>query len=98
MPPSGATGTGNLNNTDPSFVNVPFNTNYSTTHDYHLQSGSPAIGTGLNGSDIGPHGSGTNFSESGEVLIAPIVRSLSTSVGAGGTLNINVNATVPNSN
>ena len=91
-------GNGNLTNTNPNFVNVPLYAPYNESHDYHLQAGSPAIGAATDGSDIGPHGSGTNFSESGEVLIAPIVRSLSTSVGAGGTLNINVNATVPNSN
>lgn len=101
LPPLGGSNTANSNLTgvNPNFI--IFNSSnglYSPQDDYHLQAGSPAIGAGINGSDIGPHGSASNFSETGEVLIAPIVRSLSTSVGAGNTLNINVNATKPNDN
>ena len=38
--PSGVTESGNINNTDPKFVNL-------NTHDLHLQSGSPAINAGV---------------------------------------------------
>ncbi|WP_373517143.1 hypothetical protein [Pricia sp.] len=52
-------GTGNLTNLDPLFVedndNIAFE---ATLDDYHLQTGSVAIGAGVDGEDIGLYGSG----------------------------------------
>ncbi len=99
---SANTATGNITNSAAfNFVTYTVNTNYAITHNYHLPAGSPAIGTGTGGNDIGPHGSTTNFNESGEVLINPIVRSViinNTSVAPNGTLNVQVSASKPSDN
>ena len=89
---------GNFNNTNPNFVTYTLGSLYSTSHDYHLQPGSPAIGTGTSGTDIGVHGGTSNFSETGEVLITPIIRLLNiinNTVQPNGTLNVQINATKP---
>ena len=91
----------NLSSTNPNFVNYTFSNNYSQLHNYNLQAGSPAIGAGTLGTNVGPHGSGSNFSETGEVLITPIIRSIvigNTTVSPGGTLNIQINASKPTDN
>ena len=102
-PPTGTgnTASGNISNANPNFTTYTVNTNYSTSYNFTLMAGSPAIGTGLGASDIGPHGSTTNFSEKGEVLIVPIIRSLSVSnpnIAPNGTLNIQINAAKPTDN
>jgi len=56
----GNTGSDNLNNTDPNFVNVPSN-NFTlggvlSGYDFSYQSGSPAINAGTDGTDIGISG------------------------------------------
>jgi hypothetical protein len=92
-------GSGNIANTNPNFVTYTPGTYYSSSHNYNLQSGSAAIGTGSDGTDIGVNGGFTNFNESGEVLVAPIVRSvniLNTTVAPNGTLNIQISASKPN--
>lgn len=50
-------GSGNLNNINPQFVNVTDNVFDAYNDDYHLQAGSPAIGTGTDGEDIGLYNS-----------------------------------------
>jgi hypothetical protein len=45
-------GSNNINNVDPKFVNATNNI-FGPTDDYHLQAGSPAIGTGVAGEDMG---------------------------------------------
>ncbi len=102
FPPAGNNNLGgNQTAADPLFVTYTLDASYSTTHDYHLQSGSPAIGTASDATDIGVHGGYTNFSEYGEVLIAPVMRSMNISnntVPANGTINVNVEASKPNDN
>jgi hypothetical protein len=59
LPPAGNTGAGNVVNEDPLFVDVPaFNPAIAVLSDYdfHLGTGSPALGTGSDGSDMGMHG------------------------------------------
>ena len=103
-PPSGVSpnsASNNLSNANPNFVSYTLGNSYSTLHNYNLQSGSPAIGAGTLGTNAGPHGSGSNFSETGEVLITPIIRSLvigNTTVSPNGTLNIQINASKPTDN
>lgn len=99
LPIAGGSGVGNIINTNPLFVNYTLGTNYVNTHDYALQPGSPAIGTGAGGDDIGVHGGLSGFSETGEPLIAPVMRSmmiLNTTVAPAGTLNVEVTAGKPN--
>lgn len=47
------TGSGNLQNTNPLFTNVPVNTNWSSSLDFRLQASSPAKNAGTDGTDIG---------------------------------------------
>jgi hypothetical protein len=97
-PASGNTASGNIENTDPQFVSLPFSTLYNSTQDYQVQVGSAAINAASNGTDIGLHGGYTNFSERGEVLINGIIREmniLNTSVAPNGTLNVQLHAGVP---
>lgn len=97
-PANGNTASGNIEATDPLFVNCPASTLYSTTQDYHLQAGSPAIATANDATDIGVHGGFTGFSEQGEVLINPIIRAMSilnSTVASNGTLNVQLHATKP---
>ncbi len=95
--PAGNTSSGNLHDVDPLFVSTGTST-YSFSSNYHLQLNSPAINAASDGSDIGPHGSTSHFSETGEVLITPIIRSLNinnTSVAPNGNLNVTIHATTP---
>lgn len=102
IPPSvGGSPNNGLNNhpsTDPNFVSYTLNSSYSQQHNYHLNTGSPAIGAATNGGDIGPHGSSTNFSETGEVLITPVIQIMTinnTVVAPNGTLNVQLNVRKP---
>lgn len=94
FPPS----SGNIENTDPLFVSVPFSTMYNVSQDYNFQAGSPAIGTAIDGTDLGVVGGFTGFTKAGEVQINPIVRAvtiMNTSVAPNGTLNVLIHATKP---
>ena len=98
--PAGNSGSGNLFTTDPLFVNVPFSEYSTSAHDYDLQGGSPGIGAGNDGTDIGIHGGTSNFNETGEPLNVPIMTNMvinNTSVEPGGTLNVQVKARKPSS-
>jgi hypothetical protein len=100
-PPAGNSGSGNLSSTNPNFVNYSLGSFYSTAYDYHLQSGSAAIGAGSDATDIGIHGGTSKFSEQGEPLNAPVMRSMqinNTSVAPNGTLNVDINASKPDDN
>ena len=98
---TGNSASGNIENTNPNFVSYTNGQAYSSAHDYHLQAGSAAIGSGTGGSDMGVHGGGTFFSEKGEPLITPVVRVVNvTNPNAvpNGTINVQINATKPNDN
>lgn len=104
FPPVGGGGNsaaGNIEATNPNFVTYTNGAFYSTGHNYHVQSGSPAIGAATDATEIGLHGGLTHFSESGEVLINPIMRTLhilNSTIAPNGTLNVNINATKPTDN
>jgi len=92
------TGSNNLSATDPLFVSYNATpANHSWDHDYTLQEGSPAIGAGVNGVDIGI-GGGSISSFDGNLPHTPrgpVVTSINlpvTAVAVGGTLQINVSA------
>jgi hypothetical protein len=61
------TGTNNFVNTSPLFVSSSLNT-YTNTADYHLGSGSPAIGGGFGGGEIGIYGGAFAFPSGGSSL------------------------------
>lgn len=100
-PANGNTASGNIENTNPLFVNYTTGSLYSNLHDYDVQAGSTAINAATNGTDIGVHGGYTIFSESGETLINPIVRAMSilnSTVAPNGTLSVQLHATKPSEN
>ncbi len=61
--------TNNVVNQDPKFVNVAvsISPSFDYAYDYHLQSSSPAIGAGTNGTDIGIYGGDYPFPSGGPV-------------------------------
>ena len=102
FPPAGNTDLGgNQVGADPSFLTYTYGELYSPAHDYHLVTGSPAIGLASDGTDIGVHGGYTNFSELGEVLITPVIRSmniLNSTVAPNGTIHVQIEASKPDDN
>jgi hypothetical protein len=102
FPPAGNTnGGGNQVGVDPLFVSYTFGSLYFASNDLDLQPGSPAIGAADDLTDIGIHGGYSHFSEYGEPLIAPVVRSvniINPIVVPGGTMNVRVQASKPNDN
>jgi hypothetical protein len=90
LPPAGQTGSGNLINVNPLFVNVftpPASSAFSYTRNYRLQTGSPALGAGTGGTHIGVYEPDFEFSMSGEPF-RPQTNSVVTpsSVPLGGTI------------
>jgi hypothetical protein len=96
LPPAGNLGSDNLNATNPMFVNYPPGGGaFSYTYDFHLQPGSPGIGAGTGGTDIGIYGGmlpflvGANphFPQMMELTLPS-----GSTVPAGGTLNVHFKA------
>ncbi len=85
-------GTGNYNNTNPSFVLAPTLTSYSVTNDYHS---SNATLLGTDGTTIGIYGLNFPFSKRGYSFSMPYIESmtiLNPTIPANGTLQINLTA------
>ena len=76
LPPATGTnlrGSGNLVNQDPMFVNLPSGTStFDFTMDANLGVGSPAIGAGQDGTDLGIYGGSSPYKDTGSVL--PVVK------------------------
>lgn len=70
---AGYTSTDNIENTDPLFVNMPVG-QYNYTLDASLQTGSPAIGAGNDGMDLGIYGGLTPYKNTGVSL--PVVKTV----------------------
>jgi hypothetical protein len=97
LPPTNNTGSGNISNTNPNFVNVPTTaySYYENTYDYNLQGGSPAINAGTDGKDLGIFGSANPAANVTGVPHLPqvVVFDINNSVlPKNGTLNVNVKA------
>ncbi|MBI4645981.1 MAG: hypothetical protein HY738_05140 [Bacteroidia bacterium] len=91
----GSIGSGNMEGTDPKFVNFPYGgAPFSYSHDYHLQSSSPGQNAGTDGTDIGIYGGGIPY----EVGANPNIPQMTeinindASIPVGGTLQINFKA------
>lgn len=87
-------GTGNINDTDPLFVSATDDNFDPLIDDYHLQAGSPALGTGTAGDDIGIYSTNTEFifNNLGFTAGIPIVTitSITSQIIPGGTLNVSI--------
>ncbi len=94
LPPTGNTGSGNLENQNPLFVTGSLSNNYDDTKDYHLQSSSPAINAASDGTDIGQYG-GTEPFVWGKALTIPSVTEMFISnpiINQGTDINVNIKA------
>lgn len=94
-------GPGNLDNTDPMFVNVPSTTVFDINYNYHLQSGSLAIAAGSDGTSLGIYGGNSNMSTAGETYGMPVIRIMNLqnfNVPQNGNVNVKVRSTKSRTN
>lgn len=89
---NGNTSTNNIVSQNPLFVNLPFSPPFSFSYDVHLQAASPAIGTGLGGTDMGLFGGTNPYDVYGSPL--PTVRSIvaPNTVTQGTNMNVRIQA------
>lgn len=98
LPGTGNIGSGNINNSNPLFVNYPSQGGaFSCAHDYSLPNNSPAHNTGTDGSDIGITGGISPFFNYCAGPKVPTIKELTmptnaSSVPQGGTLNVTFKA------
>lgn len=96
LPPSNNIGSGNIVNQNPLFTTFPaLGADFAWAQNYALSAGSPAIGTGTNGTDIGINSGNAPVTQLYKYAKIPAVTSLTipvSSVPVGGTLQINIQA------
>ncbi len=89
-------GSNNLDNMDPLFVSYdPANYLITLSNDFHLQTGSPAIGAGNDGEDLGIYRNQYPFTIRGYPYGLPYLTEFllyNTTISPGGTLNIHIKA------
>ncbi|MBK9255783.1 MAG: hypothetical protein IPM42_09875 [Saprospiraceae bacterium] len=89
-------GSGNLINVNPLFISYPpLGADFAWTHNYGLQVGSPALGTGSNGTNIGLTGGNAPVNNIPGNSRIPVVTGLTlptSSIPVNGTLEINIQA------
>jgi hypothetical protein len=96
LPPTNNIGSGNIVNQNPLFTTYPaLGGDHTWTQNYALLAGSPALGTGTNGTDIGINSGNAPVTQLLKYAKIPAVTSLTipvSSVPVGGTLQINIQA------
>ncbi len=100
MPPTGGLGNDGSGNiiTSPDFVNVPLLNTWSSGYDFTLQGGSPALGAGSDGTDIGISGGVTYAWPDANFVLkttaAPVIQILNTStvINPGDDLPVRIKA------
>jgi hypothetical protein len=96
LPASGNIGSGNIVNQNPLFTTYPaLGADFAWAQNYALLAGSPAMGTGTNGTDIGINSGNAPVTQLYKYAKIPAVTSLTipvSSVPVGGTLQINIQA------
>jgi hypothetical protein len=96
LPPSNNIGSGNIVNQNPLFTTYPaLGADFAWAQNYALLAGSPAMGTGTNGTDIGINSGNAPVTQLYKYAKIPAVTSLTipvSSVPVGGTLQINIQA------
>lgn len=91
---SALTGTNNLNNQNPNFVSATGGAFNADTDDYNLQAGSPAIGSGVGGIDMGVYdGSAFTFNNFGFTNGIPTVKitNITDRIAPGANLSVTIN-------
>lgn len=89
-------GTGNIDNVNPLFINVGTSGGYVATYDFRLQNSSPGHNAGTDGKDLGIYGGSAFVALSGETYNMPVVRQMTiinTNVSQNGNLNVKVRST-----
>jgi hypothetical protein len=89
-------GTGNIDNSDPQFINVGASGGYVSTYNFGVQASSPAHNAGTDGKDLGIYGGSAFVALSGETYNMPVVRQMTiinTNVSQNGNLNVKVRST-----
>ena len=92
-------GSGNLDNTDPLFANIPTSLLDFYNNDYSLSGGSPAIGAATDGGDLGVFGRSFPYDTNGRPHSMPYPEEmtiLNTVVQPGQDLNVEFQATQKN--
>lgn len=98
LPPTSGNnvGSGNIVSVNPNFVSYPqLGASFSFAHNYGLQAGSPAIGSGTNSTNIGLTGGSAPVNNIPQFPKIPAVTQIDipvSSVPVGGTLQINLRA------
>jgi hypothetical protein len=96
LPPTNNIGSGNIVNQNPLFTTYPaLGADHAWTQNYALLAGSPALGTGTNGTDIGINSGNAPVTQLYKYAKIPAVTALTipvSSVPVGGTLQINIQA------
>jgi len=94
LPPMSNTGTGNLSNTNPLFIDGTLTGEYVYTKDYHLQSNSPAKAAATDGTEIGPYGGSNPFVWGGAFTIPKIIMTNITNpvINQATPINVNIKA------
>ncbi|MFC0604195.1 hypothetical protein [Winogradskyella pulchriflava] len=92
-------GSGNLDNTDPQFANIPTSLTDYYNNDYSLNAGSPAIGSATDSGDLGIFGRNFPYDINGRAHSMPYPEAmtiLNTVVQPGQDLNVEFQATQKN--
>ena len=96
LPPTNNIGSGNIVNQNPLFTTYPaLGADHAWAQNYALLAGSPALGTGTNGTDIGINSGNAPVTQLYKYAKIPAVTALTipvSSVPVGGTLQINIQA------
>jgi hypothetical protein len=95
-PAGNNSGSGNINNADPLFVNYPdLPEIFDWSYDLHTEPASPATNAATDGTDLGMYGNNFNFLLSGEPWGVPVITSIGLSTNAvpqGGVIQVNFSA------
>jgi len=92
---NGVSGSNNIMNADPQFVNFVQDNNYTIAENYRLSNGSPGHLTGTDGTDIGLYGGNYNWENRKYPKAFPhqeVLNVINNSVPQGSPININLKA------
>ncbi len=89
----------NIEGQDPMFEDFPAGgADFDYTHDYHIQSGSPAENAGTDGSNLGVYGGNEGYFDLNGIPNIPQIREFTITSGPtvapGSTIDINVKSTI----